>query len=237
MKAIDRLYEYLDFKGMKATPFEAKAGLSNGYLGKQLKRNADLGESILLKIIENCLDLNPLWLLQGSGPMLNTVAPNEDGSKDTKPVHDLSLKTDVFQSEQVVPLYNLQESGAALFRELQQQEPIDYIRIPNLAKCDGAVYVNGDSMYPVIKGRDVVLFKKIKNSFDNIFWGEMYLIVLINDFGDEFVMVKSIQKSALGDDHIKLVSENSHYEPKEYPFKNVKGLALIKAVISMNSMI
>lgn len=70
MKAINRLYQYIDFKSIKAIPFEKKIGLSNGYLGKQLKRNADLGESILMKIIENCPDLNPEWLLTGDGSMI-----------------------------------------------------------------------------------------------------------------------------------------------------------------------
>lgn len=70
MKAINRLYKYIDYKGIKAIPFEKKIGLSNGYLGKQLKRSADLGEGILIKIIENCPDLSPEWLLIGEGSML-----------------------------------------------------------------------------------------------------------------------------------------------------------------------
>ena len=44
--------------------------MSNGYIATQLKRNADLGEGILTKILENCLDLNPLWLITGKGEML-----------------------------------------------------------------------------------------------------------------------------------------------------------------------
>ena len=38
MKAIERLYQYLDYKGVKPTRFEKEIGLSNGYLGTQLKR-------------------------------------------------------------------------------------------------------------------------------------------------------------------------------------------------------
>jgi SMC interacting uncharacterized protein involved in chromosome segregation len=44
-------------------------------LGKQLKRNADLGESILNKIIENCPEINPEWLLTGKGEMLKKDTP------------------------------------------------------------------------------------------------------------------------------------------------------------------
>ncbi|WP_368209506.1 hypothetical protein [Alistipes shahii] len=70
MKAIDRFYQYLAEKGIKATRFEKDAGLSNGYLGTQKKRNADLGEGVILKIIDNCRDLSLQWLLTGKGPML-----------------------------------------------------------------------------------------------------------------------------------------------------------------------
>ena len=72
MKIIDRIFQYIDFKGIKPRPFELQIGLSNGYLAKQQRRNADLGESIILKIIENCPEINPYWLWTGEGEMLKT---------------------------------------------------------------------------------------------------------------------------------------------------------------------
>lgn len=70
MKAIERLIQYIDYKGFSNRSFEIQIGLSNGYIGTQLKRNADLGESILNKILDNCLDINPIWLISGKGEML-----------------------------------------------------------------------------------------------------------------------------------------------------------------------
>jgi hypothetical protein len=72
MKAIHRLYKYIENKGIKPTRLEKEIGLSNGYLGTQLKREADLGEGVLNKIIDFCLDINPEWLLTGKGPMLRS---------------------------------------------------------------------------------------------------------------------------------------------------------------------
>ena len=72
MKIIDRIHEYLNYKGVAPTKFEKEIGLSNGYLGIQKKRNADIGEGIILKVIENCRDISPEWLLTGSGNMLKT---------------------------------------------------------------------------------------------------------------------------------------------------------------------
>ncbi|MEI6143115.1 MAG: hypothetical protein WCP85_27810 [Mariniphaga sp.] len=70
MKAINRLFEYFEFKHIKPTRFEKDYGLSNGYLGVQLKREADIGSSILETIIKNCSDLDIIWLITGSGNML-----------------------------------------------------------------------------------------------------------------------------------------------------------------------
>lgn len=82
MKAIKRIYQYIDSKGIKAVPFEKEIGLSNGYLGKQLSRNADLGEGILMRVIENCPDINPEWLLTGNGEMLKNEEDNEFSDKE-----------------------------------------------------------------------------------------------------------------------------------------------------------
>lgn len=78
MKAIERLYIYIDYKGMKPTRFEKEIGLSNGYLGTQFRRKGNLGEDILNLIVDNCLDLNSEWLLTGKGEMLKNIAKEAD---------------------------------------------------------------------------------------------------------------------------------------------------------------
>ena len=70
MKSIERLLQYIDYKGLNKITFEVNNDLSNGYLGKQLSRNADLGEGILTRILDNCPDLSPEWLLTGKGQMI-----------------------------------------------------------------------------------------------------------------------------------------------------------------------
>lgn len=70
MKIIGRIFEYLEFKGFTAAEFERKNSLSNGYLRKMRLRDADIGETILLQIIENCPDISVEWLVTGEGAML-----------------------------------------------------------------------------------------------------------------------------------------------------------------------
>lgn len=75
MKAIERLYQYFDFKNIKPTRLEKDLGLGNGYFGIQLRREADIGSSILEKIFDNCRDLDPDWLIAGSGTMVRSGDP------------------------------------------------------------------------------------------------------------------------------------------------------------------
>lgn len=75
MKAIERLYQYFDFKNIKPTKLEKELGLGNGYFGIQLRREADIGSSILEKIFDNCRDLDPDWLIAGNSTMIRRSDP------------------------------------------------------------------------------------------------------------------------------------------------------------------
>ncbi|NDV65374.1 hypothetical protein [Bacteroides sp. 224] len=77
MKAIERLYLYLDQKKLKPSSIEKDMGLSNGYLSIQKKRGADMGEGVINKIIDYCRDINPEWLITGNGSMLRLEQPIE----------------------------------------------------------------------------------------------------------------------------------------------------------------
>jgi len=233
MKAIERLFKYLDFKGVPHTRFEKEIGISNGYLNTQLKRNADIGESMLIKIIDYCLDINPVWLLTGKGDMLN------ENLIVSEPKGVYKLRTDSILDGQRIPLYNMEASAGivSLFKDHGSETPLDFISVPNLPKCDGAIYVTGDSMYPLLKSGDIVMYKQINDLNNFIFiWGEMYLVSLDMD-GEEYVTVKYIQRSDRSEDMIKLVSMNQNHQPIEVPKTRLKALAFVKGSIRINSMV
>lgn len=169
------------------------------------------------------------WLLTGKGNMLKI------DSSEKQALQEFILKTDTREHIQQIPLYNL-EAAAGLVQLFNNKQHVEeYISIPNLPKCDGAVYITGDSMYPLLKSGDIVMYKQVNDIINGIFWGEMYLLTF-EIAGDTYTMVKWLQRSEQGTDYIKLVSENQHHQSKDIPLKSIKAMAYIKASIRINSM-
>ncbi|MDO4757865.1 MAG: S24 family peptidase [Rikenellaceae bacterium] len=171
------------------------------------------------------LNVNPDWLETGKGEMFN-AEPD---------LQSFLLRTDSSLPMQSVPLYSIEGTAGLvpLFADQARQKPVNFIHIPNLPKCDGAIYIVGDSMYPLLKSGDIVLYKQLQH-LEDIFWGDMYLLSIDID-GEEYVTVKYIQKSE-HEGYVKLVSQNPHHADKDVAMNRIRALALVKASIRMNSL-
>ncbi len=145
------------------------------------------------------------------------------------------LRSDNSLPMQSVPLYSIEGTAGLvpLFADNAANKPVNFIHIPNLPKCDGAIYIVGDSMYPLLKSGDIVLYKQLQD-IDSIFWGDMYLLSIDLD-GEEYITVKYIQKSER-EGYVKLVSQNPHHADKDIEMSRIRAIALVKASIRMNSI-
>ena len=172
------------------------------------------------------LNVNPDWLESGKGEMFN-ADPSLSAS--------FGRGTEMAMPLQSVPLYSIEATAGLvpLFEQQSSHTPINYIHIPNLPKCDGAVYVAGDSMYPLLKSGDIVLYKQL-HDLEDIFWGDMYLLSIDMD-GEEFITVKYVQRSDR-EGYVRLVSQNQHHADKDVEIKRIRAIALVKASIRMNTM-
>jgi phage repressor protein C with HTH and peptisase S24 domain len=172
------------------------------------------------------LNVNPEWLDTGQGEMFN-ADPSLSASYGRSGEMAMPLQS--------VPLYSVEATAGLvpLFEQREQYNPINYIHIPNLPKCDGAIYVVGDSMYPLLKSGDIVLYKQL-HSLEDIFWGDMYLLSIDLD-GEEYITVKYVQRSDK-EGCIRLVSQNQHHADKDIEMSRVRAIALVKASIRMNAM-
>ncbi|HEU4496312.1 MAG TPA: S24 family peptidase [Flavobacterium sp.] len=228
----ERVGQYIAKKGVSYYAFENSIGASRGSISKAVKEGKSIGSQVLENILSVYTDLNPVWLLTGQGDIFS----DNGAVMQDKQIETYSLKTDSFVESQQIPLYDIEAVAGLvpLFQDSKSQDPIDHISIPHLPKCDGAVYVTGDSMYPLLKSGDIVLYKEIHDVANEIFWGEMYLLG-IDMSGEEYVTVKYIQKSEIRG-CVKLVSQNKHHQDKDVELSKIKALALVKASIRVNAM-
>lgn len=228
----ERVGQYIDKKGISYYAFENSLGASRGSISKAVKEGKSIGSNVLENIMSIYTDINPNWLLTGQGDMFM----GNDEFLMNREVATFNLKTDNSIDNQQIPLYDIEAVAGLvpLFSGKANQTPIDYISIPRLPKCDGAVYVTGDSMYPLLKSGDIVLYKEVTDIKNEIFWGEMYLLSL-DMSGEEYITVKYIQKSDY-DGCVRLVSQNKHHQDKDVEFNKIKALALVKASVRINAM-
>ena len=221
-----RVKEMRKALGMKQDELSSILGIGKSALSMIETGRAALSERNKNILIQE-LNLNPQWIESGEGEIFNS--PLETFVPFIR-------RTDRTLPMQSVPLYNIEGTAGLvpLFTGQTPVRPVDYIHIPNLPKCDGAIYIVGDSMYPLLKSGDIVFYKQVHDIMHSIIWGEMYLISFDID-GDEYVSVKYLQKSDIPD-HIVLVSYNEHHKPMEIHINRIRALAFIKASLRLNSL-
>lgn len=178
------------------------------------------------------VDLN--WLLVGKGTPKHAAKLCNSGlvQGEVQTIHN--SKTTEATDDRSVTLYDI--TAAANLKTLftnKNQYAVGKIQIPSVPICDGAIYINGDSMYPILKSGDIVGFKEI-NSFSNVIYGEMYIVSFIIE-GDEYLTVKYVNRPEK-EGYIKLVSYNTHHEPMDIPFSAINAMAIVKFSIRRHMM-
>ena len=214
MKAIDRVMQIIDYKGVSNSSFEKENDLSNGYIATQLKRNADLGEGVLVKILNNSRNINPEWLLTGNGPMIKEVA--------------LPVAVPSGNSVEGIPLIPLDAMAGVASGEVSVME-LDCERyiIPVFKGADFLITVKGSSMYPKYSSGDIVACKKLP--LNDIFfqWNKVYVLDTIQG-----ALIKRVNK-AKKEGYVTIVSENIKYEPFELKINQINAVALVMGVIRL----
>ena len=221
MKAIERLYEYFELKSIKPTAFEKAIGLSNGYLGTQKKRNADMGEAVILNIVNNCRDLSLNWLLTGQGSMLQDIEAISMPKPVAICIEDSQEGIPLIPFDAIAGFNTIDNSGISL------AECEHYI-IPSFSECGAEflVRVSGSSMLPKYYGGDILGCRKLK---DQTFfqWGKIYVID-----STQGVLVKRIEESD-EEGCITCVSDNPKYPPFSMPMADIRSLSIVVGVVRL----
>lgn len=225
---LERISQLASNEGITIGALERRIGASKGVLSRAIQKNTDIQAKWIGKIVENYPLYSAEWLVSGSGTMKKFTS-------EVSPEKTFALSTDRKLDIQNIPLYDLSATAGimAIFNDLNIT-PEDYLRVPNLPPVDGAIYVRGESMTPLLKSGDIIIYKKLALSMDSLLWGQIYLLSF-EAGGDTFTVVKYIQKSE-DPEHIRLVSHNAHFEPKDIPLSSIRALAIVKASITFHTI-
>lgn len=220
MKAIDRLYEFIQYKESNVSSFSKTIDVSNGYLSKQKKAGANLGSHIIEKIVINFPELNLYWLISGEGDMINKKARIETHSPEA---------INILQKEINLPLVNIAAVagfGSQSFSIRNKDVKALYV-IPKFKhkKIDFMIEIEGSSMYPKYNSGDVVACTIINES-SFIQWNKTYVIAT----KEQGIIIKRIKKGS-SSNSLMMVSDNNNFDPFEIQKNEIEGIALVVGLI------
>ena len=233
-KILSRIEELSKHEGITISALEKKIGASKGVLSRAIAKGTDIQAKWIESLVENYPMYSTEWLLTGEGDMLKSN--KYEPMVEVKSIHhprSIEKKEDT----QVVYLYDFEATaGLKTLFDNKKNNIIDTIKIPKLPKCDGAIHIVGDSMYPLLKSGDIILYREISPSIENVVYGEMYLLSYDID-GDDYVVVKYIRKSEKGEPFITLGSENPDYASRDIDFHRITAIAIVKASVRINCIV
>ena len=226
---VKRAKQILNFK-KDSEPAEY-LGVSRATVSNWCARNR-IDFHLLLDKMGRDVDYN--WLLIGKGNPKHYTRSCSNGLVEGGVEMLRNSRTMEAVNDRIVTLYDISAAAnlKALFKN-KNQYAVGKIQIPKIPFCDGAIYVNGDSMYPILKSGDIVGFKEV-NSFNNLIYGEMYLISF-NIEEDEYLSVMYVNRSDK-EECLKLVSYNPHHEPLDIAFASINAMAMVKFSIRRHTM-
>lgn len=90
-----------------------------------------------------------------------------------KLINSFILRSDTIVGEQVIPLYDLDAVAGISSLLVGDEVSVDEIRVADIPRCDGAIHVIGDSMEPILRAGDIVLYKIVPNRRGGLFFGNI----------------------------------------------------------------
>lgn len=217
-----RILQFISSKKISKTTFLQETNIKRGFLDKD-KLSGSVSDILLSKIIETYPEVSLEWLITGAGNMVKTTPSSgecELPKNDTDPI----------------PLFTLDKISNVKHPGPGSWKSSEYVTIPHMPPCDAAVYIQADTMYPILRSGDIVMYKRLTN-LEDVYLGEMYILDIERPDDDNYLTLKYIFKSDLGDDYFSLHSYNPIYPPQDILKSRIQRLGLIKACIRYNSLL
>ncbi len=206
-RRIDRIDEYLRYKGMRSNRLESMCGLSSGILSKARAGLTDIGTTTINKILDHCDDMNRVWLITGDGEML----------------------VDEENKASFIPLINIDSVGGMLSSKEEELERERLVPFERAMPGDIAVYQLGEGMMPTIPAGSIMHIRQVEEWEKYIGYGNIYVVVL----RDGRRITKEISRyDADAKNYVLCVSHNKNYPPEPLPRDMIETVWKVVGVVS-----
>lgn len=235
-----RLMKIIEHEGINRNVFAGKLGYKRSQTIYDIIRGKALPSFDFLNRFENSeysevFSLS--WLITGKGQMLKIPKKPAYTYTDSPVIaeeHAVFGGKKIHSSGKAIPLYDIRTNiGLKSVFSNARHDFTDTIIIPEMTAADGAMYVIGNSMEPLLKSGDIIIFKRI-NDAENLNPGEIYVLSYeIN--GDEYCVIKYVKK-AEKKGFYQLTSTDDPNQFVDIPISSIRAIALVKASIRYYSM-
>lgn len=199
------LREYFDNKGIKQTEIAKMIGVKPPYITKIFSNEREIGKNQVEKWITQ-FGFNRVWLLTGEGSMLKETAQADNNATFVAP----------YITEELVYLPLITTSAVASFVENLQDATEEMDTYPvYVAKGETfdkskhvIVEVKGESMYPTITNKSMILCEKIKPTQ----WGNVpneTIVAIV--YKDIFTIKRVLRNDLTTHNSLQLSADNQKY--------------------------
>lgn len=223
MGIIDRIRQYLDFKGISDYRFEKELSLSKGYINKAKNPTSD----VLMKICGIYTDISPEWLVTGKGEMIK----NAERKQKTIEISESAISE---TKRKGALIYDIDATCGLSGRDIEftDEKVIGSIDAPEINPDSKIIFATGDSMLPLIASGDRVVIRKIE-SWDYFNYGQVYLIIT-----NEYRLIKRVRRHPKDADNLILLrSENPNYDDIDLPKREIIHLFIVENILSIKNIL
>ena len=207
---LDRIKQFIDFKGIAVSAFERSIGMSNASFGKSLKNGGAIGTDKLENFLKTYPEVSPTWLLTGKGNMLVDLDNLTAGPKEGIPLIPLSAMAGALTGERTVLEYECER----------------YV-IPAFSGADFLMPVKGNSMMPTYISGDIVACQRVPMTDMFFQWNKPYVLDT-----SQGAIIKRI-KPGSDKQHVLIVSDNKEYDSFELSYNDIYAVALVIGIIRL----
>lgn len=222
---LERLKEYIDYRGISVAAFERSIGMANASFGKSLKNKGAIGTDKLEKILSIYSEISPVWLMTGEGNMLKSPSSPSTpiDERSTEPAHHVPEG-----NREGIPLLPISAMAGAFTDDISVMEyECERYVVPVFKGADFLIPVKGSSMYPKYSSGDIVACQRVPMSDLFFQWNKVYVIDT-----NQGALIKRIKPGSTPD-KVLIVSDNEKYDPFELPISAIHAVALVIGVIRL----